>query len=123
MRYSKQREAVYRAVRDTTCHPDAEWVYAAVRQTVPGVSLGTVYRNLRRLADEGKLQTVETEGSSLRFDADLSPHIHFVCSACGEVTDLPSPNELKAKLEGMGYAVESAKTVVYGLCPKCSHKQ
>lgn len=120
MRYSKQREAVYRAVCGTKCHPDAEWVYEHVRRTIPDISLGTVYRNLRVLADEKKLLTVETEQKTLRFDADLSPHMHFVCSSCGQVTDLALPSDLTQTLEARGYTVESEKTVLYGKCPTCA---
>lgn len=119
MRYSRQREAVYQAVKGTTCHPDAEWVYARVRQTIPDVSLGTVYRNLRQLADEKALLTLETERKALHFDADLSPHMHFICSDCGRISDLFIESDLTGRLEDMGYRVESEKTVLYGLCPSC----
>ncbi|MBN1152992.1 MAG: transcriptional repressor, partial [Dehalococcoidia bacterium] len=45
MRYSRQRDAILRVVRCTTCHPSAEWVYSQVKRELPNISLGTVYRN------------------------------------------------------------------------------
>ena len=120
MRDSKQREAVYEAVRGTKCHPDAEWVYTCVRKHIPDISLGTVYRNLRQLADEKKLLTLETEKKTLHFDADLSPHMHFICNRCGAISDLFLQSDLGDRLSQQGYTVDSEKTVLYGLCPTCA---
>lgn len=125
MRYSKQREAVYQAVKNTKCHPDAEWVYRQVREVIPDISLGTVYRNLRQLADAKLLLTLETEKKALHFDADLSPHMHFICGECGSITDLFLPSALKGAVEDMGFTVENEKTVLYGVCARCkqSHQK
>lgn len=46
IRYSKKREAILTAIRSTTCHPSAEWIYHTLKPTHPDLSLGTVYRNL-----------------------------------------------------------------------------
>lgn len=123
MRYSRQREAVYNAVAGTKCHPDAEWVYARVRESIPDVSLGTVYRNLRQLAEDRKLLTLETEKKTLRFDADLSPHSHFICKKCGCISDLYVTSEISRDLAQAGYRVDNEKTVLYGLCPICAAKR
>ena len=47
---SRQREAILSAVRESCCHPDADMICARVKEDIPHVSLGTVYRNLGRLA-------------------------------------------------------------------------
>ena len=69
-------------------HPSASVVYAQVRRRLPRVSLGTVYRNLRRLAAEGLVQE-RAEPTGLRFDGNIAPHDHFTCVACGRVLDVP----------------------------------
>ena len=43
-KFSRKREALYNALRATTVHPTAEWLYAALRPEYPDLSLGTVYR-------------------------------------------------------------------------------
>ena len=48
IRYSKKREAILEAIRSTDTHPTADWVYQTLKPTHPDLSLGTVYRNLRR---------------------------------------------------------------------------
>ena len=44
-RYSKKREAILTALRQTDAHPSAEWLYQTLKATHPDLSLGTVYRN------------------------------------------------------------------------------
>lgn len=123
MRYSKQREAVLKVLKSTYSHPDAEWVYNRVREEIPNISLGTVYRNLRELGESGELVTLETESGSLHFDADTSCHAHFVCKECGKISDLFGYNgDLGETLEHVGYKVDNIKTVVYGTCPDCVAK-
>lgn len=53
-KFSRKREALYNALRATTVHPTAEWLYAALRPEYPDLSLGTVYRNLKKFCAEGK---------------------------------------------------------------------
>ena len=123
MRFSSRREAILSVMRQTKSHPDAEWVYNKVRERIPNVSLGTVYRNLRELSECGELNTVATEAGSLHFDADVSPHAHFVCRRCGKISDVFGCREDVSSLKHCGYTVDEVKTVIYGLCPECSGKK
>ena len=49
MRYSKQRELVLRKVEELCDHPTAEEIFDKAAPECPGLSLGTVYRNLNSL--------------------------------------------------------------------------
>ena len=120
MRYSKQRETVYDVVASTKSHPDADWVYGKVREIIPNVSLGTVYRNLRTLVDSGQLITLETSLGTVHYDADLSEHDHFVCEECGRISDLFIPGCEKERLEADGYEVKAVKRIFYGICKECN---
>lgn len=122
MRYSKQRETVYDVVASTKSHPDADWIYGKVREIIPAVSLGTVYRNLKTLTDSGKLITLETSLGSIHYDADLSEHEHFVCERCGKISDLFIPSGDRLMLEGQGYKVTAEKRIFYGICKECNQK-
>ena len=120
VRYSKQRETVYDVVASTKSHPDADWVYGKVREIIPNVSLGTVYRNLRTLVDSGQLITLETSLGTVHYDADLSEHDHFVCEECGRISDLFIPGCEKERLEADGYEVKAVKRIFYGICKECN---
>jgi Fur family peroxide stress response transcriptional regulator len=61
-RGSKQREAILRILQSTDIHPTADWIYMEVKKVIPNISLGTVYRNLNLLRDEGLIREVIIQG-------------------------------------------------------------
>ena len=123
-RFSPQRQAVYDAVASTTSHPTAEWVYQSVRKEIPRISLGTVYRNLSVLAEDGLVVSVAHVNGQERYDARVEPHTHLICRRCARVIDLL---ELEDAISGMygeiehrfGCLPESHTLTVSGLCPNC----
>ena len=80
LKYSKQRETIKEYLRSTTEHPTADMVYDKVRETFPNISLGTVYRNLNLLVNEGEAIRISCGDSSERFDGNTSNHYHFMCT-------------------------------------------
>lgn len=120
-RYSRQRELIYQSVCASRAHPTAEMVYAALKPAHPSLSLGTVYRNLHLLADEGKL--VRMPFPVERFDGVLDPHSHFCCEHCGQVMDveLPYNEALDAEARAQLDCDVARHTVVfYGVCSDCA---
>ncbi len=121
-RRTRQLEAVYAVVREARDHPTAEQVHARVRRTLPQVSLGTVYRNLQKLATVGRIRVVELGPGRTRFDGMVEAHEHFVCERCGEITDLASDGEPRPRppaLHRHGFTVTRHALTFYGLCPGC----
>ncbi|MEJ2186557.1 MAG: transcriptional repressor [Gemmatimonadota bacterium] len=119
-----QRLEIFRAVASSDEHPSVEAIYKVVQQTVPTISLDTVYRTLWLLTDLGLLRTVGPRQGSVRFDANLDHHHHYVCVRCGLVRDFESP-ELNAlriprSVDRFGQ-VESAHVEVRGLCAGCAN--
>lgn len=123
-RYSKQRELIYKAVLDSREHPTAEMVYQWLKPANPNLSLGTVYRNLNLLAEEGIL--IRMPFPVERYDGDIHPHSHFRCKSCGRVFDLlldhnPAIDALAAKA-APGFRVEGHDLTFTGVCPECGEK-
>lgn len=116
MRFSKQREAVYKVLCTTKTHPDVSYIHKETTKIVPNISLGTVYRNLDELCNCGRIKSISVEGSSKRFDATTYPHAHFVCTHCGSVLDVKSP---KVGLQCECGSVDRAEVMFYGVCKKC----
>lgn len=85
-RYSRQRELIYQTLMETDQHPTAEMVYHWLKPTNPNLSLGTVYRNLNLLADEGTISRMSFPVE--RYDANTQPHAHLKCQTCGKVYDI-----------------------------------
>ena len=88
MRYSKQRELVLHTVEQLCDHPTAEEIFDKAAPECPGLSLGTVYRNLNQLVEQGVLRRISTPVNGDRFDTRMDPHAHLLCTCCGQVLDL-----------------------------------
>lgn len=122
-RYSRQSELVYGLIRSVDCHPTGEWVYEQAREQLPAISLGTVYRLLSHFTAEGKLLCLTPGDGTRHFDANVSPHDHFFCTACGALSDLPGKlgEEAEQSLSQSDFTgvVEGHQLTFYGLCPRC----
>jgi len=119
-RYSRQRELIYQAVCATSEHPTAEMVYQWLKPGNPSLSLGTVYRNLNVLSEDGLLRRMPFPVE--RYDARLDHHSHFRCTCCGRVfdMDLPQVNRLTpAEFSGTPYQVDYVDITLSGTCPDC----
>lgn len=121
-KYSKKRAAILEALRSTDKHPSAEMLYAQLKPEFPDLSLGTVYRNLAMFVADGDVVSVGTVAGQERYDADTAPHAHFVCTCCGCVTDVCSPNlaGMDAEVESeVGGVVTSRSLSFFGKCAAC----
>ena len=124
-RGSKQKNLILQILIDTTSHPEADWVYEQVKKEIPNISLGTVYRDLKKLAEEGKIQQLDIAGGTCRFDASTYNHYHFRCERCGRVLDVDIPEEfgLNTMVEQKtGLKVNSHRLEFRGLCLDCQNK-
>jgi Fe2+ or Zn2+ uptake regulation protein len=119
LRLTRPRRVILEVVRATEAHPSAALVYPQVRRRLPRVSLGTVYRNLRRLAAEGLLQE-RGEPTGLRFDGNTAPHDHSTCVACGRVLDVPRRHVVPPlRQPARGLEILSHRVEFYGRCDPC----
>ncbi len=126
MRYSHQRERIYRSVAESDQHPTANMVYDALKAEMPKLSLGTVYRNLNQLADAGRLKKIPLADGSCRFDKTTVAHSHIVCEECGRVEDvaLPSLQPFAEAVERQtGFSLRSYDVVLRGVCKECRQRR
>jgi Fe2+ or Zn2+ uptake regulation protein len=121
-RQTRQRALILGVVRSTMDHPTADWVHRQARRHLPRLSLGTVYRNLKRLAEEGVIREIHAGGHPARFDGNTGRHYHIRCLGCGRVNDLPMSVDVRFEAEAaraMNYQVLGHQLEVQGLCPRC----
>jgi len=121
MKYSRQRELIYKTVMENPIHPSADTVYALVRKEQPTISLGTVYRNLNLLVREGMLQKISFPNVSDHFDGRLEEHCHILCQQCGQVYDMDSPRlDIAALQKGPGhFRITGCHIYFTGICEAC----
>ena len=126
-KHSRKRDAILDCMRSTTCHPSAEWVYQQLKPVFPDISLGTVYRNLAMFKANGTIQSIGVVGGLERYDAEVAPHAHFICTCCGSVTDLPLAALEPTVLEEAGHlahgTVSSYQLQFTGCCARCSEEK
>lgn len=122
MKYSRQRESIKEYLAHTKEHPTADTVYQNLRTIYPNISLGTVYRNLNLLSEQGEILKLSCGDGRDRFDATITPHYHFLCRECNGVYDLEM-NDIEhiniiagANFDG---EIEGHSTFFYGKCASC----
>jgi Fur family peroxide stress response transcriptional regulator len=122
LKVTPQRVEIYRQVAATDEHPDAETVHRRVCETMPTVSLDTVYRTLYLLEDLALVSRVPPLTDRLRFDANTAHHHHFVCAKCGRIQDFYSSEadrlSVPPEVETWG-RVLSRHLEICGICSEC----
>jgi Fur family peroxide stress response transcriptional regulator len=121
IRNTIQRHLVLEAARAMD-HPSAEDIYQAIAKTYPGISRGTVYRNLHVLVKTGRLAQIHVPNGPDRFDKTLGRHYHGVCRRCGAVLDtaLPLGAEIPDSLVlDSGFLADGHNLVFWGTCGAC----
>ena len=111
---SRQRDAIRSFLMSRKDHPTAEVVYDNVSKEFPNISLGTVYRNLTFLVDNGMAMKVPCSDGSVHFD--------------GNVMDLNfdsrevEKNFNEAAAKNFDGTIQGNVTFFYGECPECIDK-
>ncbi len=122
MRLTSQRKVILEELRKVTSHPTATEIYDMVRERLPRISLGTVYRNLELLSSSDIIQKLDFGETQKRFDGNPAPHYHISCSKCGRVDDIhiPMHHELENQAEEIsGYEIKGHHVEFHGTCPGC----
>jgi Fur family ferric uptake transcriptional regulator/Fur family peroxide stress response transcriptional regulator len=121
LRRSFHREIIYDIISSTDIHPTAEWIYERAKKVIPTISLGTVYRNLNILKEEGRIIEIVDEKEG-RFDAKTYKHFHFKCHSCGNIYDVENLDIInidKNYFEKRGFSIEGCDIVFNGICNYC----
>ena len=120
-RISTHARAVLAVLSERRCHLTAEEILASL----DNIGTATVYRALDHLTELGMIRKLSVGKKSAVYEYIRDQHLHFVCSHCGIVYDIP------ADLSGMvreaarccGHQVEWAEVTAHGVCKACTPKQ
>ena len=123
MRYSHQRETIKNIVSSSDSHPTADLIFTITKKTIPNISLGTIYRNLKQLEDEGAIKTIY-DNNVVRYDWNTKPHNHLKCKKCGDLLDInlkygKLTSSIKRKFK---FDVDDVEITVIGTCSKHANK-
>lgn len=122
-RYSKKRQAILDLLKQTKEHPNAESIFRQLKPIYPDLSLGTVYRNLKEMEEDGTIASVAVVSDRERFDGRTDPHTHAICTECGKIIDLDEitlpPDLLSRATEASAFSIAYAKLQFVGICDDC----
>ncbi len=122
LRVTQQRIAVLEYLSSTPTHPTAEEIGTAVNRAQPTTSRASVYNVLHSLKESGLIEELVFDDAVARYDANLGPHHHFLCTRCGSVHDIPfdALPRLPRRRLPTGHVVESVDVTLRGTCPGCA---
>ncbi len=119
--FSKKRQLILDTIKSTDTHPGARWVYETLKEEIPDLSLGTVYRNIALFKDEGLVVTVTNLDGEERIDGDTSEHAHFVCRECKRVYDIYDKNVTALSCPLENFETEHLALTYFGRCSACKN--
>lgn len=121
-RMTKQRALILETLRSVASHPTADELHGMVRERMPRISLGTVYRNLEHLALAGEIVCLERSGSQKHFDGNKTPHLHARCRVCGGIHDIMTAEAIPVPRHASvpGFFIERMDLEFIGICDACN---
>jgi Fur family transcriptional regulator, ferric uptake regulator len=120
-----QRRILLEEIRKTRRHITANELYHSVRDRLPHISLGTVYRNLELLYEAGEVRKLGGAGQETKFDGVTETHHHLRCRRCGRIDDVSGSLSLVVEGEianSSGWHLSGPSIEFEGICPDCQHK-
>lgn len=120
---TKQRKLVLSIVENSHRHPSAEEIFFEAKESMPSIALGTVYRNLNALHEEGKIRKITLPGASDRYDKAMIPHDHLICEKCGQIKDICLDGVEEALSRSAKCQIARYELNAYYVCDECRSNQ
>jgi len=120
-RMTAQKRIILEELKKTKKHPTAEQLYYKVKERLPEISIGTVYRNLEVISKSGKARIISDGGRKKRFDGNTDIHYHLKCINCDKVEDIPRDMVDVVTKDGfeLDHNIKGYSLLFYGLCLEC----
>jgi len=117
-----QRIAILDYLEGNKDHPSAEDIYKAVSERFPTMSYATVYNTMDALAEKKCVVELNIDTHKKRFDPDVRPHNHIICTKCSQVVDVFEKYSLDVpKEQRQGFEITGNLIEFYGVCIKCKN--
>ncbi len=122
MRASKQRDLILDIVNNSKNHLNTDEIYHIAKNSIPNISLGTVYRNINSLVENNKIVRIKTNEGLDRFDNIHVKHHHFICKKCHKIIDVFDKINIDLNLLN-GHKVIDYEIKFNGICRDCIKKE
>lgn len=124
-RKTRQQQAIFDAIANAGRPLLALEIQSFASHTVPQLSLGTVYRQIKSLQEQALIRPVLLPGQNPRYELTgphegHGHHHYFQCRGCERVFDVETCPGNMDKLMPSGFAVEDHEIILYGRCDGCA---
>ncbi len=120
-----QRKLIMSCLDGNKSHPSARDIFNCISKREHGViSYATVYNTLSKMKKEGLIRELAINNADYkRYDPNLSPHAHLICTECGRIEDMEMPliGEISCE-QRHGFDIKNGDVQFYGVCPECNNK-
>jgi Fur family ferric uptake transcriptional regulator len=127
-KFTRQREAILKALYDHEGHFSPEEVHRLVSENNPDLNVGiaTVYRTLTLLKEAGLAESISFGKDGKKYEIGLKKHHdHLVCTACGTIIEFTDDiiEERQAAIAAAHHFQMTDHTMkIIGLCANCQQK-
>lgn len=127
LKSTRQRALIVDTFFEVPGHLSVEELWSRVRGIDGRVSVATVYRTMKLLAESGLAHARQFGDGQTRYEPahGRGHHDHLICTRCGIIVEFENDRieALQASVARRhGFTVESHKMELYGLCPECQKK-
>lgn len=114
-----------KAIKDVFNHHDRPLVVDEIltygREYVESLNQATVYRNLKKLVEDGWLRKIAHPSLGAIYErTDKGHHHHFHCRECNRAFELPGCALNEDEAAPAGFIVEEHEVFLFGICPSCA---
>jgi Fur family ferric uptake transcriptional regulator len=124
LKHTRQRTLIVETFVRGGGHLSVDEIVSTVKQQDARVSVATVYRTMKLLAECGVASALDFGDGQVRYEpaAGRHHHDHLVCTGCGQVVEFENDRiealqRVVAKRHG--FAVTSHRMELYGTCHAC----
>lgn len=125
LKITPQRVVILEAIYRLNNHPTADNIIEFIRKSQPNIAVGTVYKVLETLVENGLIKKVTTDKDIMRYDGIIENHHHLYCSECNLIEDY-NDEELDKLLQNhfknkniKGFNIEEISLQIRGTFNKC----
>lgn len=120
-RITKQENIVYDILLNNRIHPTIKEIYKLVKEKDSTIGQATVYRNINKLVELGKLRKLTIDSENSRYDVDISNHSHFKCDICNKIYDITDDvaSTYQYLSNKYNFVIEYIDLNISGICNDC----
>ncbi len=123
LKATRQRRAILAATEELG-HATIEELAKRVEQTLPSISLTTIYNNVQMMVKSGVLVEVPVSAKRTAYEIAKPEHLHLICRRCGRIED--EEMDLDALPRRFGkqpdFLAERKQVIIYGVCALCQNR-